>query len=218
MISLAGGLWGMDVPKAQEKSEVWLILGGKIWHGDDHRWGKDIYVLDSLEHEGSPQSIKANFNDVEELDTRLQDDFFDVIVFDRQSARYAQWDRTHLAVVYKKLKKGGKLCIEFEFNPTILGPDRSTSKEEYERQYREYLEQKKDVLINGMNCRGQTTSENMAFFRAFMPTFHEHNTRLLTSIFGDRVRTQRLPLYPIRYTEEVHALGRSAVFYEAIKQ
>jgi hypothetical protein len=206
---------------AMEPEKKELIFGGYQWNCNFKGFGPNITVFDQWCGEGIVGYIQGDFNDSEDLDTKLQDDFYDLMIFDVDTVRYTQWGVKQLAVLYKKLKKGGKLILDFEFHPTDCfgSGEEVDTYEKFTKLFDDYLKSHPDSLINGWNCvKIKKPKDWDAFWDKYSKTVQKHNETVLKTVFKDNVKV--FPTFrggPARKNYQKSSKGESGPHYEATK-
>lgn len=182
----------------------YLIFGAGIEGIDVESWND--YFKDKNAHwigytigvEGN-KCINGDFNSTNDLDSKLIDGFYDVIMFDWSTAKFINWNEDILKILRKKLKDNGTLLIPLESGIEIdsttvpkISEYNNLHHWYYENFHRERIIQRK--LLNGRLSEYLLKSKlNIKDPEAFKlwddmywnDVIKRYNLLLLKSIFGE---------------------------------
>ena len=199
-------LFGME-----KDAEQWLILGAgtedDVAEWNDYASKRRIQwkgVNNAPSWEPIENAFRFDFNDVEALDEQLPNNFYDSIIFDKETIDFAQWNKDHLNVILKKLKSTGKLLVPFSPSKLIIHRDAPVVIYGlYERRFNNLLKLKTSPLITGFNYLREkfpkylTETQHKEFFLKYQDeVIIPHNRRVLEALFDVEFKEDRQ--YPHR--------------------
>lgn len=166
-----------------------------------------------------PNFIQLDFNDNSLLGEKLEDDHYDLIMFDWSTTKFLRWNNEILNTIKKKLKVGGKLLIPNPINEYITFSS-LTRPEMFsifdienniiQNQAMKYYNPSDDILPIGMNFNRKkpyfidSTSGIIRYYKwnEYMKNVsYEKSLVLLRTIFGSANVSYDIGDYPVALPE-----------------